>query len=346
MPNRVTLKDVAARCGVSAMTVSRVLRGQKYVSEELRAKVENAARELGYQADPMLSALSEHRRRVGIRKSYNKIGIINAWPQNRDWLTQTGPGKTLYTGIQSRSAELGFETEVFHLELVDGKITRLLEMLHARSITGLLLLPLPIPVPPAFTQRAAEWKNFVIVSVEHGFGYPNCNYVWTDQFASACTLWDELWKRGYRRIGLELSTEYAKRSHGLWEAAYRLMRNQSHVPEEDKLPIFRTELTTREEFLRWFTEHRPDAMIGKTREMWQWVREHEPERADARPFGFATFDWDVEPGTAAGIRQRREEIGATAINLLFQLLQERQYGEPPFDRGVLIPGHWHNGPTV
>lgn len=69
---------------------------------------------------------------------------------------------------------------MFHLELVDGKITRLLEMLNARGIVGLLLLPLPIPVPEAFTRRIEEWQKFVIVSVEYGFGYPNCNYVWTD----------------------------------------------------------------------------------------------------------------------------------------------------------------------
>ncbi len=343
MPNRVTLRDVATRCGVSAMTVSRVLRGQKHVSDALRDKVESAARELGYQADPMLSALSEHRRRINVRKSYNKIGIINAWPQNRDWLTQTGPGKTLYTGIESRSGELGFETEVFHLELVDGKVTRLLEMLNARGIVGLLLLPLPIPVPEAFTRRIEEWQKFVIVSVEHGFGYPNCNYVWTDQFASACTLWDELWKRGYRRIGLELSAEYAMRSHGLWEAAFLLKQNHAGLPEEDKLPILRTETTTRDEFCQWFDNYRPDAIIGKTGEICDWVSAHGVQIPEK--FGFASFDRANLPD-AAGIRQRREEIGATAINLLFQLLQERQYGEPPFDRGILIPGYWQEGPSV
>jgi LacI family transcriptional regulator len=123
-----------------------------------------------------------------------------------------------------------------------------------------------------------------------------------------------------------------------------MKQNQAALPDEDRLPIFRTETTIREDFLPWFARHKPDAMIGRTRQMCDWAREEGWEVP--RQFGFATFDWDFEPNRAAGLRQRRGEIGATAINLLFQLLQEHQYGESSFDRGVLIPGHWADGPTV
>jgi LacI family transcriptional regulator len=44
----VTLKDVARRSGVSAMTVSRVINGGQRVSPETRQKVEHAIAELGY----------------------------------------------------------------------------------------------------------------------------------------------------------------------------------------------------------------------------------------------------------------------------------------------------------
>lgn len=326
------------------MTVSRVLRGEKYVSDRVRRTVEAAARELAYQADPMLSALSEHRRRLGTRKSYSKIGIINAWPQNRDWLTGTSPGKILYQGVRRRSAELGFDTEIFYLELSGGKITHLLEMLHARGITGLLLLPLPFPVPEAFTRRIEDWKKFVMVAVEHGFGYPNCNYVWTDQFASACMLWDELWQRGYRRIGLELNAEHAQRSHGLWEAAYLLKQNQANLAATAKLPVFKSEVTQRAEFLKWFHRHKPDAIMGKTLQILDWVREEGLEVPGR--FGFASFDCHFESGAVAGILQRREEIGETAVSFLFRLLQERKYGETTCDRGIHIAGSWQDGPTV
>lgn len=57
MSVRPTLKDVAARAGVSAMTVSRVVNGEPGVGPETAARVERAIRELGYQRDAVASQL-------------------------------------------------------------------------------------------------------------------------------------------------------------------------------------------------------------------------------------------------------------------------------------------------
>jgi DNA-binding LacI/PurR family transcriptional regulator len=50
-PNRPSIKAVAERAGVSASTVSRVLRKEGYASEAARNGVLEAARELGYEPD-------------------------------------------------------------------------------------------------------------------------------------------------------------------------------------------------------------------------------------------------------------------------------------------------------
>ncbi len=49
---RPTLNEVARRAGVSPITASRALRGVASVAEELAQKVRDAARELGYVANP------------------------------------------------------------------------------------------------------------------------------------------------------------------------------------------------------------------------------------------------------------------------------------------------------
>lgn len=54
---RVTMADVAARAGVSAATVSRVLAGSRPVAEELRHAVLEAAQDLGYQVNLLGRAL-------------------------------------------------------------------------------------------------------------------------------------------------------------------------------------------------------------------------------------------------------------------------------------------------
>ena len=45
---RATVKDVATEAGVSRGTVSRVLNGQPYVSEEARAAIEAAIAKVGF----------------------------------------------------------------------------------------------------------------------------------------------------------------------------------------------------------------------------------------------------------------------------------------------------------
>jgi len=58
---RVTLSDVAQAAGVSPITVSRALRGERAVDPELVARALAAARKLGYVPDPAARALASQR---------------------------------------------------------------------------------------------------------------------------------------------------------------------------------------------------------------------------------------------------------------------------------------------
>ena len=60
-PKKVTSREVAARAGVSPMTVSRALRTPERVTEATRERVESAARELDYVPDLVAGALSSKR---------------------------------------------------------------------------------------------------------------------------------------------------------------------------------------------------------------------------------------------------------------------------------------------
>lgn len=61
---RVTIRDVAARAGVSTATVSNVLSGNKPVNADLQARVREAARDLAYQVDRVASQLRSGQTRV------------------------------------------------------------------------------------------------------------------------------------------------------------------------------------------------------------------------------------------------------------------------------------------
>ena len=64
---RVTLADVARAAGVSPITVSRALRGERAVGAELVARVQAASNKLGYVPDPAARALaSRHSSHVAV----------------------------------------------------------------------------------------------------------------------------------------------------------------------------------------------------------------------------------------------------------------------------------------
>ncbi len=64
---RKTLSDVAARAGVSAVTVSRALNRPEMVSEDLRERIRSAVEELAYIPNELASALASARTgRIGV----------------------------------------------------------------------------------------------------------------------------------------------------------------------------------------------------------------------------------------------------------------------------------------
>ena len=59
-----TIEDVAARAGVSRMTVSRVVNKKGYVSSDARERVEKAIKELNYRPNILAKALVTKRTSI------------------------------------------------------------------------------------------------------------------------------------------------------------------------------------------------------------------------------------------------------------------------------------------
>ncbi len=62
--NRITIRDVAAKAGVSHQTVSRVINKSERVNEETRIKVETAIEALGYQPNAIARSMAKGRTRT------------------------------------------------------------------------------------------------------------------------------------------------------------------------------------------------------------------------------------------------------------------------------------------
>ena len=58
MPQKLTIRDVASRAGVSYQTVSRVLNDRPDVAEETRERVKRVIAELGYRPNRAAKSLA------------------------------------------------------------------------------------------------------------------------------------------------------------------------------------------------------------------------------------------------------------------------------------------------
>ena len=62
----VTIKDISARLNVSSVSVHRALSGKEGVSDQLRARVLNTAREMGYEVNYAAASLKRKTCRVAV----------------------------------------------------------------------------------------------------------------------------------------------------------------------------------------------------------------------------------------------------------------------------------------
>lgn len=72
------MKDIADRLGISKVCVSLALKGAKNISGETKRRVLDAACEMGYQKDALLSSVMSNIRMRGANGFCETIALINA----------------------------------------------------------------------------------------------------------------------------------------------------------------------------------------------------------------------------------------------------------------------------
>ncbi len=120
-----TIKEVAKLAGVSVATVSRVLNNQGYVHLDTREKVEKAIKQLNYTPNAVARSL--------FKKASNTIALIIPdianpyFPQLVKW-------------IEKELTEAGYDLLLFNSNNDVDKELRLIYLLEAKYIDGLLLV--------------------------------------------------------------------------------------------------------------------------------------------------------------------------------------------------------------
>lgn len=328
--SRVTLKDVAARAGVSYQTVSKVINGQGSAGRETEELIWQVVAELGYRTNVMAR---------GLRKQ--STGLIGyTWtPMPPD---RVNPILDRFlTGSMQAAEALGYHLLLFPSPASDEQVSVYRQLIHSGRVDGFivastnyddprieLLMELNFPFV-AFGRANPEW-DFCYVDVDGRAGvraatehllaqghraigaitWPGSSRVGTSRFAG--------YQDALAAAGIEVRAQWVKRSESSFQDGYRMASELLSLPAGE----------------------RPTAIVALDDNLATGAMRAAADQGLAVGTEFAVTGFDDTPGVQhfspplTSLRQPIWEVAQTLVPMLVQLIAGKR---PEPDKIILEP---------
>lgn len=338
---RVTLRDIARRAGVSHMTVSRALRNEGSISVQRRAEILRIAREMGYEPDPFLSALVAYRSRKRAHAIQGAIAWLNAWTEP-ERLRQHHEFDAYWRGASETARQYGYRLEEIRWP-AECSARRLRQILLTRNIRGVLFPP---QSPPREWGKY-DWSNVAIIRFGTSVRTPDAHVVTSDGFRSIQMAVERMRDYGYQRVGLILDVEFdgslGGNFFGGFLAAQRRLELGACLPPLALRDVASARSEAKAAVAAWIASNRPDAILTSE----PLVPALLAELGYRVPDDFALAGTSVSDiPVDAGINQNSEQIGRTAVEMLVSQINVNQRGEPRAPCRILVEGIWQDGKSL
>lgn len=337
---RISMRDIAAKIGVSHTTVSLALKDHPRISKQVCEQIKKTAEEMGYRPDPMLSALANYRRGRGDAKISAGIAWINAW-ENPNQLRRYKEFDCYWSGASRAAAKLGYRLEEFRVNQ-DFSPKRLHQVLSTRAIRGILLPPHG-DHPPVWEDF--PWSLYSVVRYGRSIPDPPFHVVTADQVLNTTLAFRKILERGYERIGFVDCREATVKPGHLFLAGF--LAAQTALEESLRIPVLNLSLTPdtgrHKDVAQWVKKHRVEAILTSFSDLPLILKKaHLRVPEDVALAGTTIFDTAI----SAGINQHPEEIGRVGMLLLNSLINDRDTGVPTIYRQSLVEGSWIDGDSL
>ena len=186
MAKKVKLADIAERTGVSAVTVSKALTGQKGVSEEMRERIRKLADEMGY-------VQPSRERRTGLEKSYN-IGLLveeSYIDKYYSFYLQ------MYQKFATKALDVGCFTMMEVIDRPRAGAYVLPRLLQEQKVDGIVILG---KMPNEFLAFLRQQTTLPIVYMDFTDEGQDVDAVVSDSFYGAYQLTNYLFQMGHEKI--------------------------------------------------------------------------------------------------------------------------------------------------
>ena len=223
----VRLKDIAAKAGVSVMTISKALRNAPDISANTKARIKILAEQMGYVPDSTAQ---------GLRNRTSKIfGLVI--PSMTDPLFSR-----IVSAIESRTRDLGFDLLLAHTMNLPEREESSVRRMLSRRIDGLFISPVYRLAPTAPIYE--ELKRRKMPTVILGHCGPFCSQfanVESDDVAASESATSHLIQLGHKQIAFLSGPLGSPWAHERLEGYRRALR-EANIEPDDRL-VFSAGLT-------------------------------------------------------------------------------------------------------
>jgi LacI family transcriptional regulator len=338
MAQPTTLRALAAQLCLSVATVSEALRDSPRVTAATRERVQRAARRAGYRPNPLLGAVMSAVRRTRHQHYRGTLALVDTVEENPAQYLLFH--RQIVAGARERAKQLGFQVELFWLGERSPALNRkrLAQVLRARGITGVVLLPFNT----AQDLSSFDFSQLSAVQMDHCLLAPRLHTVLPEHYMSMRAALERLRRSGYRRIGLCLEERKDARLSYKWTAGFESFA-RNHPPGATVPPMLSGKLTA-EKVQAWFRRHRPDVIVGHVPAIADWIRALLPKSAPE--IGFFNLNLTESPRPCAGFDLGPRRLAAAAIETVVAMLHRQERGVPAYPQTITLEAEWIDGPTL
>lgn len=216
-----TIREVARRAGVAPMTVSRVINSPEAVSDDTRARVEDAIRDLHYVPN---------RLGVGLRNKQTTVIALVVGDISNPFATEQ------ILGVSEAAKRRGYSLIFAHTDSSAGEELAQLRHLVERRVDGIVLSPvLNTPEAVTFVQE----QGVPIVVLDYPMPDNDVDVVRCDSVDAGFRLTEYLLGLGHTRIAMLSGTEEAVTARERAEG-YRAAMREAGLPADVRFGSFST----------------------------------------------------------------------------------------------------------
>lgn len=309
------------------------LRGHMEIPEATRERVKAKAEQMGYRPDPAMRALADYRTRShSAARRWDRVALVHDWQSQKAWHIDGFYG-SWHNRLNALANERGVEVEEHWLGANAEHAKTVFRSIYHRGISGLLIAPPALLRDPRAVHVPPGQFQVVTFGPEHL--YPDFHTVQFDFFENIRLAWSELWKQGYRRIGLLLHKRQEWRTGHAWRAAHHVEQLIAGFPPDAMMPLVLSGEdveTDQAAYLDWLERDQYDAVISCVNRIEHWNR-----GIDQPP---AVALWNVSRSGKQGIDINVDKLLRSAFELLYVEMQQSLVAHHDLPFRIHIPGKW------